>query len=445
MTDAADSPRPRASLPRAVATSRITLWAAFIGVHFWLGMLNLFGPGFPIGDVTLVYKFWTDQALIADYWVGVDGVWVYPVVAIVPMLAAFALGPSLYASTWLTLVMLLDAVAFAAITGWLRSKQRPAIAWWWLAFLALLGPIALSRIDSVTVPLAIVGMLLLATRPRTAAVVLAVATWIKVWPAALLAAIVIAGRERITVVRVALFTSAGIVAVALAFGSGANVFSFITQQTGRGLQVEAPVTTPWLWRAASGAADTVVYYDTDILTFQVQGPNVGVVAAVMTPLLALAALAVLALGLRAVHRGAASTALLAPLALALVATLIAVNKVGSPQFIGWLAVPVVYGLAVQGRAFRTPALIALVLAGLTQAVYPYLYNDLLSLEGGMLVVLTARNLLLFVLLAWAVRSLVRIGRRPASPRRDNGGGHDDVDVLSPVESRNDGPDPSQQQ
>lgn len=440
MTDAATGHRRGL---RTLVGGRIALWAAFVLVHLWLGVLALHSRGYPIGDVTLVYRHWTDQALIADYWVGIDAVFVYPLLAIVPMLASAAFGSENYAITWLAIVTLVNAVGFAAVTGWRRSANRAGVAWWWLAFLLLLGPIALVRIDSITEALAIVGVLLLATRPRAAALVLTVATWIKVWPAALIGAVLIASRQRRAVAATAATASAAIVVLALALGSGANVFSFITQQTGRGLQVEAPVTTLWLWLAAAGVPDTFVYYDTEILTFQVQGGSVGAVAAAMTPLLALAALAVVALGVRAARRGAPVGQLLAPLSLALVATLIAFNKVGSPQFIGWLAVPVVLGLATRaaghGRSFRVPAAIVLVLAVLTQAVYPYFYDDLLGLDRVLLLVLTARNLLLFVLLGWAVHALLALGRRDGADRRDNGGGH--RDVAAPVDPASPSPRP----
>ena len=420
MTDAADSPRPRPSVLRSVVSNRVTLWIGFVAAHFWLGMLALYGPGFPLGDVVVVYKQWTDQIVIDNFWVGVDAPWVYPVVAIVPMLAAFALGPGLYASTWISIVMLLDAVGFAAITGWLTSRRRAGVAWWWIGFLVLLGPIAVARIDAITVPLAIVGVLLLATRPTAAGVVLAVATWIKVWPAALIAAVVISSRHRKDVVVAALGTTAVVVAVALLFGSGAHVFSFVTEQTGRGLQAEAPITTFWMWAAALGVPGTYVYYDTDILTYQVVGRGVDVAAAVMTPILAVVALGVAAVGIWAVRRGAAAADLLAPLALAIVTTLIAFNKVGSPQFISWLAVPVVLGLATKlagrGRPFAVPAAIVLLVAALTQSFYPYLYDELLSLNPVLLVILTLRNLLLFVLLGWAVRAVVLTGRHASSVR-----------------------------
>jgi hypothetical protein len=274
------------------------------------------------------------------------------------------------------------------------------------------------------VPLALIGVVLIATRPRAATVVLAVATWIKVWPAAILAAAVIALRDRVLVLVTVLVVSAGIVVAALALGSGSNVLSFVTQQTGRGLQVEAPVTTFWLWQALAGAPDTFVYYDQQILTYQVRGAGVDAVAAVMTPLLALVVIGIAVLGLRAVRAGAAAGDLFPPLTLALVTALMAVNKVGSPQFIAWLAVPVVLGLATSaaghGRSFRFPAVLALVLAALTQLIYPYLYLELLTLNPLLLSALTVRNILEFVLLGWAIVAVATSSRAPRTDEPSEG-------------------------
>lgn len=385
-------------------------WGGFVVVHAWLGLLNLTGPGLPLGDVTYVYSFWMDQALVADFWVGIDSVWVYPVLALVPMLIATLGGTEQYSVTWLVMIVILNAVAFGFLTEWGRSRARLATAWWWLGFLALLGPIALGRLDSVTVPIAIVGVLLISARPRAAAIVLTVATWIKVWPAALLGAAVIALRTRRAIVLTGAVLSAGIVLIALAFGSGGNVFSFVGQQTGRGLQIEAPVSVPWLWQVAAGVPGTAIYYDQEILTFQVLGPGVEAASAVMTPLLAISVAAIALLGVRAVRRGVAGQALLPVLALALTTALIAFNKVGSPQFISWLAVPIVLGLVTsahgRGRSFRVPAGIVLVIAAVTQVVYPYLYDFLLAANPAMLAALTVRNALLFVLLGWAIRAIL---------------------------------------
>ena len=39
-----------ASATRTVATSSVTVWVAFIAVHLWLGLLNLYAPGLPLGE-----------------------------------------------------------------------------------------------------------------------------------------------------------------------------------------------------------------------------------------------------------------------------------------------------------------------------------------------------------------------------------------------------------
>ncbi|HEV7742813.1 MAG TPA: hypothetical protein VGO65_10370 [Pseudolysinimonas sp.] len=411
MTDATLRSGGVATILRELTRHPVLLWAGFVVVHFVLGMLGLYGPGLPLGDVTLVYRFWVESGLNADIWVGIDSVWVYPLVAWVPMLVAYLFGPDFYASTWLSFVMVVDAAAFAVLIGFGRDRRLALAGWWWLAFLLLLGPVALGRIDSITVPVAIVGMLVLATAPRLAAVLLTVATWIKVWPAALIAAAIVALRTRWTIALTALIASIAIAAVGLFLGAGGNLLSFVTQQAGRGLQVESPIGTFWMWDAfATHSTRTFVYYDQAILTYQVVGPGAAPAAAVMTPLLAIVTAVLLVLGFVARRRGVPALELLPPLTLAITTALILFNKVGSPQFVTWLAVPLVFGLTAsitgRGPSFRVPVVLSLVIAGLTQAIYPYLYSQLLGLDFTLLLVLTARNLLYVILLVWAVTAVI---------------------------------------
>jgi len=418
MTDAAPGPTGVRRILADLTRQPVVLWAGFVLVHFWLGMLGLYGPGLPLGDVTFVYRWWVENGLDAGIWVGIDTAWVYPILAIVPMLAAHLFGPELYASTWLSLVMVVDAVAFAVLTSFGRDHRLARVGWWWLAFLTLLGPVALGRIDAITVAIAIVGMLVLGSAPRLAAVLLTAAAWIKVWPAALVAAIVVAVRGRWMIALIAVVTSAAITAVALILGAGGNVLSFITQQAGRGLQVESVIGTFWMWDAfASHSRRSLVYYDQAILTYQVVGPGSVDAASIMTPLLAIVTAALLVLGIIAMRRGVHSTELLAPLTLAITTALIVFNKVGSPQFVTWLAVPIVFGLTLsltgRGRSFRVPAVLGLVIALATQALYPYLYGALLGLNFVMLLGLTGRNLLYLVLLGWAVAAIIGLIRDAA--------------------------------
>ena len=388
------------------------MWSAFVLVHLWLGRANVVGPSQPMGDVVSVYRTWMQQGVGGGDWVGVDRPWVYPLLAAVPMLLARVGGADHYGTAWLTIVLLLNAGALAVLTG--RGRRNAAAGWWWIAFLAVLGPIALGRIDAVTVPFALVGLLLLGARPLLASALLTIGAWIKVWPAALVVAAVVAlrGRSRRTVVSAAAVTTAAVVAISLVLGSGLNVVGFVGQQAGRGLQVESPAATPWLWRAASGVVGTYVYYDRQILTYQVEGDGVGFAARATTVVMALVVALVLLLGLRAGRLGASATRLLAPLSLAFVIALVVTNKVGSPQFVSWLAAPVVLGLVLSrrgGPSFVVPALVALVVAGLTQVVYPWRYDDLLAADPGMVALITVRNGAEVVLLGVALVQLWRVG------------------------------------
>jgi hypothetical protein len=229
-------------------------------------------------------------------------------------------------------------------------------------------------------------------------------------------AAVLALRSRWRVAAAAAGLSVGVVFLAFALGGSAHVFSFLSEQTGRGLQLEAPISLLYLWQAAAGVEGAFVYYDQAILTYQVTGGSVDVVIALMTPLLVVAFVAVVLLGILAVRDGAPTVRVFPTLSLALVLVLITVNKVGSPQYLTWLIAPIVLGIAWQGRRFTVPAVLALGLAALTHLVYPYLYWMLLSAWPPMVAVLTVRNIGYLVLLAWCLAEIAR-ARRDVRARR----------------------------
>ncbi|KQP55785.1 hypothetical protein ASF51_11545 [Agreia sp. Leaf283] len=397
----------------------VVLWSAFLLVHAWLGFVGLTHPTLPWGDVTLQYKPWVQNALAGDI-VGVSQPWVYPLVALVPMLAAMVLGPGLYGIGWLLVVVVTDAVVLAFLLSRTGPSSRlfsPRImaAWWWIGFLLLLGPVALGRIDVTTVAISIIALLVAQRRPVVAGALLAVATWIKVWPAVLVAVIVVTVRGRWRALLAFSATAVAIGLIVLALGSGANSLGFISQQSSRGLQIEAPISTVWMWIAFVDPTAAAVQYIPAINTFQVVGSGVDQASALMTPLLVVVSAALLLLGAVVSRSGARAVHLLAPLSLAIVVGLLVFNKVGSPQFVLWIAAPVVLGIATQGRRFRAPAVVALGIAAVTQLIYPFGYDALLVLDPGMLVVLTARNVALVVLFAMAVRMVWRL-RRGSEPR-----------------------------
>jgi hypothetical protein len=390
---------------------------SFLLVHLVLAAINLFDDvHLPFGDVDSVYRFWMDYAAQHGVLVGIDTSWVYPVGALLPMGLAYVFGSGPYPVVWLVIVTLLDAVALAVVA----RKSRTA-AWWWVAFLAALGPIAVGRIDSITVPLAIIGLLWLSSRPALAGALLGLGAWIKVWPAALVVAALLAVRGRARVLLGAAVLSAVLLTTALLLGSGANVFGFIFEQGDRGLQLEAPVSGWWLWGAVLGIGDSRVYFARSILTYQVLGDGSSLVAGLMTPVLVLVVAAILLLAIRALRRDASPETLLAPLALALVVAMIAINKVGSPQFYGWLAAPLVLALVIRSAAVVRYSIPVLGIALLTQVVYPWTYSYLVAADPLAAALLTARNLALVVVLILLVQQLWSIGSRAGengAERRD---------------------------
>jgi hypothetical protein len=391
-------------------TNRVVLWTAFAVVHLGVAVLGFLLPNEPMGDVYRVYEPWSRAVFGGGGIVGVTQDWVYPQLALLPMLLAHLPAALVgdYTVGWAVLVTLIDAIAFAVLVGRGRSHGRVVASWFWLVAIACLGPVGMYRIDGVSVPLAILGCLWLLRRPWVAAGLLAAATWIKVWPAALLAAAVVAIRRRSAVVGGAVVVSLVVMGVVLAAGGADHALGFVAGQNGRGLQVEAPVSAVYLWGALFGVEGSWVYYDQELLTFQVTGANVDGVIALMTPLLALAALAVAALGAVQARRGVRFARLFPVLGLALVTVLIVFNKVGSPQFQTWLFAIVVFGLVLDRRRWAAPAVLVLVSAGLTQLVYPVLYTGILSPSLLAVTVLTLRNLTLVILLVWMVARLVRL-------------------------------------
>lgn len=414
---------------------RVVLWVAFVVVHVVVAVLGYQQPSAPMGDVYLVYEPWSRCALfggvdaasctLSDSWQlpGVTEAWIYPQLALIPMALAwlFAWAVS-YTPAWAITVSLANLGAFALLVGRGRSRGRVAAAWFWLAAIFLIGPVGIYRIDGFTVPLAIAGSLWLVRRPFVASVLLSAAVWMKVWPAAILAAGLVAVRRRLALVWGALAVSGGTVALVVLLGGASHVFGFVGDQTSRGIQMEAPVAGVYMILAALNVPEAWVYYDPDVLTFQVTGPQVDPLIVLMTPVLLLGIAGAAAIGAVKMWRGASFVRLFPPLALALVTAFIVLNKVGSPQYYVWVFAPVVMGLVLDRRRWFGPALLTLAIAGVTQLVYPLWYDGLMATRPflGPVLLLELRNVLAVWLFVWAVVRLVRVpvGRvaRPADLR-----------------------------
>ena len=397
---------------------RKSLWICFILIHlvFFAALSSLIFSGGVLSDINL-YRRWAFEGIDNGFWQGISADWVYPIGALLPMVVSGVLGWSAYQVIWFGIFTSLNAAAVAVISK-PGTPSRYLASYWWLVVTGLLGPVAVGRVDGLTAPLVIMGLLLLAKRPVAASALLAVATWMKVWPAAVILAALVASKRRLSLILTGAAVSVLMAGVVIAGGGARHLLSFVGAQGARGMQMEAPFTTPGLWQAILGGdSGAYIFEDKIINTREVRGALGEPVAALMTPLLAVAAVAVVLLLIWAMRRGADAGQLLISGSLALVAAFIVFNKVGSPQFMLWLGAVTAVGIAWEGRAWLVPAVLMPAIAGLTTLVYPIFYTALYNdLNIGVALLLTLRNVLLLVLFGWSVLRIIRLTKAGGSNR-----------------------------
>lgn len=402
------------------------LLTGFILVHLGFlifgALLSLRGEAF---SDTFIYRDWASAGFNEANLSGGPSPWVYPILALIPMALAGIAGPGPFFFLWVLMTTLLNGWGLAKLTDRGRNQDAIPAGWWWLIFTLLMGWLGFARVDGLTAPIVLVALAYGVGRPFIASVILAAATWVKVWPAAVMLALFAVVKNRLLVVLAGVATSAVVVALAAVVGSVPKLLNFLTQQGDRGMQLEATFTTPWLWLSVLNIGDSRMYMNTDINSMQVDGPGTAVMSVLMQPLLILAALLVAGLTFWALHNGKLNhdangggvdrTELLLAGALTLTTAFVVFNKVGSPQFMVWLAPAVAVGLAHSWREWRVPAAMLIAIAVATFFIYPLFYDALSHNNPLMAGVLTIRNVLLVVLFLWSVRRLYSLGKKaPAS-------------------------------
>jgi hypothetical protein len=253
------------------------------------------------------------------------------------------------------------------------------------------GLILYDRLDLVVGGAALLALWALATgRPWVGYALLALGTGYKLVPALLLpvwvlAAAAVRAAPRATPARYlrAVALEAAVAAAVLAawpaltywLGGGERGFAFLTYHTDRGLQLEAPVAWPVL--LLDPAAEVGHGYG----SYNLRGDLADRVARPTRLLMPLAVLLAVALAARGFWRAAAAPtrptyASLAPHAVAASLLVwfafILANKVGSPQYLLWVA-PLLPLLPLRRAAERWWAVLALVVLLLTTAVFPCTY------------------------------------------------------------------------
>ena len=405
--------------------SRPTLLIAFVGVHLGLVWLGLHGVGQPMGDIPNAYWPWVDFMLKTHHYLGLDQSWVYPYPDLLFVLAPAGIPGMDYQTAWLTMATSIDVLSLATLLYWnprvigaagIAATRRRQAGWLWTVGLFLLGPVGISRLDTISVAIGFLAVTAwLNLKPTIAAVWLAFATWIKVWPFAILGALIITAKSRGRVALWGVGAGLALLFLGLLVGDFRSVLGFVFEQSDRGIQIESPWAAWWLWLGVAGAQGTGLYYDMGLQTFQVQGEGTVLIASLLGPVMYGAVAITFALSWFAQKRATNPEQLnqvFAWTALTAVLDLIAFNKVGSPQYYGWLLIPAVIFSLVHPQKWRTVVLWLLGLLALTGYIYPVIYDAILSANPFATAVLTVRNLLLLGLLVLANLRLTGLISKP---------------------------------
>lgn len=396
------------------------IWLLLIAglfAHLWLIFTGLRSPSTPMGDILFAYQPWVQFMIDSQKLLGINVDWVYPYPAMIPMWASALINPNDFQAGWLTIITALDLLLVAMIANFGRqgadSTIRFGAAWFWVFFLVALGPVSISRVDSFSVIVALLGVMALLNRKLNASTAwFAVGAAIKIWPAALLISAMSASKYRLRILIAAATTAASVIVIGFLLGANLSLFSFLTNQSERGLQIESPIAGFFLWAGVTGLSDNGLYYDTVMMTFQVSGEGASLVAGLMTIAMAVALAITAFLAWQAYRAGAGYRVIMPVAVMTATLDLIVFNKVGSPQFVTWLAVPIILGMLFSAEKWRMPLFAVLAIAVLTNLVYPVFYQDLLKLNPAALALVSVRNVLYIALLVWANIRLSALGKKP---------------------------------
>ena len=312
-----------------------------------------------------------------------------------------------YLVAFIVLMLALDGVLTYAL--WRGAGRRHDLAIdFWLAYVLLVGPLCYTRFDMVPAVLAGGALLAARRRPWLTGALTGLGAAIKLWPALLAGAFAVRRRGRGAMLGAFVGVGFGLAALSLAAGGASRLFSPLTWQSGRGLQIESVWATPLMVARAFDSERWTVRYSA-FQAYEVFGPGVSALLVVSTGATVLGLLVTAALFVRGFRNPDVTVVGLGLLVLATIAITTITNKTLSPQYLLWLGGPAAVLLLsrraegpARHRVLTRLAVQLLVLAALTQLTYPVLYNGLLGRGStAFLVVSTVvtslRNLLLLAL------------------------------------------------
>lgn len=374
----------------------------------WLGTAS----GDPFGDVRYTYSAWVKSMIDSGLILGINEPWVYPYIAEIPLWLSHLVNPGDYMTGWFLVTVNLNMLTLAYLLGWGKKMDRAKAAWFLIGCIFLCGPVALGRFEVFSLILTVLGAIAIWNKKEVLSIqFFNLATWIKVAPVAAIFTGLVATQNLRRYLLALVGGTVAVIGIGLLLGGNASMFSFVGMQSGRGVQVESTIAIFWLAQIVLGIPGPKIYYDDDILTFQVSGFGVTEVASIMT-LVQFAALAItIFLGFRAKRAGVDRNDLFAWIFLTATLDLLVFNKVGSPQYELW-----VIGAAFAGILFNTPKWqpvlwLTIFSSGLSWLIFPIYYGQLLDGQPLGVSLLIVRNLAVVAILVWSNLQLTKLGNK----------------------------------
>ncbi len=312
------------------------------------------------------------------------------------------------------LVVLVGALALWSLPG-RNAGVRSAVVF--LACVGALGPITFFRFDLLPGMAVAVACVALARGRRGWSVAIGLGTGIKLWPIIVWALALGDRRNRRREVIELVVTGISLVVVSVAVAGWGRLFSPLSWQSGRGLQVESVLAT-WVLVARLVAPSTWKATLSDANSWDFSGPGIAVTTSIAGLLSLVLLVWIIAICTRVWRTGAADPLAVSLAASSIIAVLVATDKVFSPQYLMWLVPVAAVAIGLGGRG--VPQWWAPVLVGttfITQLSYPTTYGWLYSGNTGSTflfgtLIMVVRNVALVVLAV----SLCRAAWSAASPR-----------------------------
>jgi Glycosyltransferase family 87 len=298
-----------------------------------------------------------------------------------------------YLVAFVIFMLALDALFTYALWRSNRRRHDTAIDFW-LIFVPLIGPLSYLRFDMLPAVLAGGALLAARSKPWITGALTGLGAAIKLWPALLIGAFMAYRPDRRSAGIAFVVVGFGLALISLIFGGWSRLISPLTWQSDRGLQVESIWATP-LMLARAVRPDYWIVDISQYQAYEIFGAGVDAWLMISSVATVLGLGLIILLTIRAFRHDGSTPVAIGFVVVAIVAIMTITNKTLSPQYLLWLGGPMAallvfrpHAMPDEPRAINRMAGQLLILALLTQLVYPLFYNSYLGWHGQVMIIIS---------------------------------------------------------